>query len=805
MIGCVYNPPNCIISDSFKVLLEKVALNYDHILILGDFNIDLLKKTTDSQMITDLFNIYGFYTPSNEPTHFERNSSTLIDHLYCLKKDNLLIFNQIDISGISKHDMIFCSYDLPAVETTSNVTYYYDYKNFDLKQLTDLINNIPWEIFYNLLDPCDQVEFFNYHISKVHNDVFPLKKSKNKTINYVSDPRLFRLKLERNRAFRLWKSDRTNDNYNHYKSLRNKVNTFARDIRRKNLATSFFNITQAEFWKKINNLGFGSKEKQVINYSAEEINNYFISNFTSSNNTTLPSLNMYDNDVFSIRTTNVLEIDRAINSIKSNAAGLDGMNLKFLKIIQPFILHALEYMYNNIITKCIFPYQWKKSKIIPLPKKSSVDNLKDLRPISLLPILSKVFEILLREQIVCHVEQKKLLNSNQSGFRKGHSTQTALLKISDDIAKCLDNREVSYLALLDFSKAFDTINHSRLLEKLSSNFFFDLFAIKLIKSYLEDRYQCVSLNGIYSDMKIVGSGVPQGSILSPILFAMYINDLTEVIEHSTHHMYADDVQLYISGKANDSESLENMLISDLKSVSDWAENNSLALNTTKTILLPIYRLRGSFFSPQLTLNDQILTISTSARNLGLIFDNRLDWKCHITSICSKIYATLRTLRQIATDLPSTAKLKLVKTLILPLLTYCDTVYSSATNESLDSIRLAINACIRFIYSLTYRDHVSPFYLSFLGSSFDDFFKHRYAILMHRIYNLNMFIEKFCRSSSNRTLNFNVPRAKTTHYNRSIVVRGPVLWNKLPTEIKCLRSEDQFRQRCQEFINNTDNF
>ena len=92
-------------------------------MILGDFNIDLLKKTTDSQMITDLFNIYGFYTPSNEPTHFERNSSTLIDHLYCLKKDNLLIFNQIDISGISKHDMIFCSYDLPAVETTSNVTY----------------------------------------------------------------------------------------------------------------------------------------------------------------------------------------------------------------------------------------------------------------------------------------------------------------------------------------------------------------------------------------------------------------------------------------------------------------------------------------------------------------------------------------------------------------------------------------------------------------------------------------------------------------------------------------------------------
>ena len=402
-----------------------------------------------------------------------------------------------------------------------------------------------------------------------------------------------------------------------------------------------------------------------------------------------------------------------------------------------------------------------------------------------------------------YVETENLIHSNQSGFRKGHGTQSALLKIYDDISKNLDKKEVTYMILLDFSKAFDTVSHSILLQKLEHNFDFDRPAVNLFKSYLENRYQCVFLNGIYSEFKPISSGVPQGSILSPLLFSLYINELPNVIKYCNIHLFADDVQIYLSAKEDQVQSLQDRLTTDLSRISEWAKVNLLALNTQKSILLPIYRLRGRYFSPQLFLDGQSLVLSSSARNLGLIFDTKFEWKDHILHICAKIYGILKTIKPVASDLPVFVKLMLVKALVLPLISYCDVIYCSATQDTLNNLRVAINSCIRFIYSLSPFEHITPYHKLFLGCTFENFFKYKINILMHKVYNLNIPLyisEKFDRSNSRRRQDFIIPRANTSHYARSTIVVGPKCWNSLPISLKSIRSESLFRRKCLEHNN-----
>jgi len=240
------------------------------------------------------------------------------------------------------------------------------------------------------------------------------------------------------------------------------------------------------------------------------------------------------------------EVVTAISRVKSNALGLDGISLKFLKLLLPAVTPCITHIFNTILSKSIFPRVWKVSRVLPFPKKRNPSERSDYRPIRILPSLSKAIELLMRDQIVQFLDRHKLLNEFQSGFRPAHGTTTALLKISDDVQMARERRLVSILLLLDFSKAFDSVIHSLLCAKLSGLYRFGASAVNLVKSYLSYRYQAVWANNILSDSVPLLRGVAQGSVLGPLLFSLFINDHPLSVRFCNHHMYADDVQLYLS-------------------------------------------------------------------------------------------------------------------------------------------------------------------------------------------------------------------------------------------------------------------
>lgn len=203
--------------------------------------------------------------------------------------------------------------------------------------------------------------------------------------------------------------------------------------------------------------------------------------------------------------------------------------------------------------------------------------MNNLRPISILCSLSKVFEKLLKAQIQRYVQRFNLLSPYQSGFRPDHSTTSALLKVHDDLHQFIDRRGIAFLLLIDFSKAFDRVSHVKLVQKLSHQFNFNRDAALLIKSYLTGSTQAVEIDGALSSPINILSGVPQGSVLGPLLFSLFINDLPSALSSCSIHMFADDVQLHICSKNGDLKSLGQLINSDLKNVLQWSLTNLLPI------------------------------------------------------------------------------------------------------------------------------------------------------------------------------------------------------------------------------------
>lgn len=286
---------------------------------------------------------------------------------------------------------------------------------------------------------------------------------------------------------------------------------------------------------------------------------------------------------------------------------------------------------------------WKLAKIIPNHKKTRSRGLDDFRPLSILSCLSKVLEVLAKEQLLEYLRSNDYLDRYQSGFRTRHSTETALLFISDHIRKSFERKQLTILLLLDFSKAFDTIQHSKLLEKLVHEFNFSSSAVSFIQDYLTDRMQCVTINDHTSQPIAVRQGIPQGSVLGPIIFSLYINNLPSSLKYMLHHMFADDVQLYYSCAENEITDAIQKIHEDISAVCAWANDNGLLLNAkkTKAIVFSNATLRSTV--PNIVINGTTVNYSDSVVNLGLTMDVNFSYSAHVKEISSKVFSRLRSL------------------------------------------------------------------------------------------------------------------------------------------------------------------
>ena len=278
-------------------------------------------------------------------------------------------------------------------------------------------------------------------------------------------------------------------------------------------------------------------------------------------------------------------VDKEIRTMCANkATGLDEISCKILKLARPIIVESLTYILNLSLSTGIFPKVWKQAKVTPLHKSGALNDTNNYRPISILSVVSKILERAVHNHLYSYVSQNSVLNVHQSGFRPGHSTETSLVDMVDDWLDNINSGKMTGVAFIDLRKAFDTVNHSMLIKKIRDIGASDV-TVNWFESYLSERTQKVCFKGTISESLPLSTGVPQGSILGPLLFLIFINDMANVVTHGKITMYADDTTLYTSG--NDVNLISKQLTEDLVAIKRWLRANKLFLNTDKTNVMLI--------------------------------------------------------------------------------------------------------------------------------------------------------------------------------------------------------------------------
>lgn len=801
-VGVVYNtPPGARISQ-LEDMFVSLKDSHDSFVVMGDFNINLLGSLTITSNFLSMMSALSLYSPPLMPTRLE----SLLDFfvLPSHMSAKILAVGQIPVPGIADHDLICLTLNIRRPPPVNEFCEYRDYSRIDTESLLLGALRVPWWNLYNIPDSTEKLAVFNLYIQNLFNDHVPLRR---KLIPSPSTPwfngNILQHMNLRDVAYSSWLRTRSPRDLDRFRACRNRVTNMVKAAKR-----AYFRrrlnpeLPSRNLWRNMRDLGLASSNSVTNDIAPDAINQFFCQTSGSVSNLDEPILSpSLDGSKFSFVCLTELEVFTAVHKIKSNAVGDDGVSIRFLKLLLPCILTPVTLMLNYIITSSSFPALWKRAIVVPVPKISTPSSVTDFRPISLLPALSKVLELNLKSQIEYSLLRNSLLHPLQSGFRPGHSTATALLAVCDDIASSLDRAEFSVLALLDFSRAFDSLNHPRLVSKLSLSYNFHPTAARLINSYLTGRSQYVRIGKTNSSTLDLSQGIGQGTILGPLLFAMYINDVVDVIKYCSFHLYADDLQVIICGPYRNLSLLFDQINSDLASISLWAKHNGLTLNAAKTQCLFIQLTSRVCLKdlPSLLLNGVALSFSENVKNLGVVMNSRLKWSDHAVYICSRVHAALYTLRRLSTYTPASIRLLLVRALIVPIFTYCDTVFCTLDAGSCRRIQVAFNSCIRYIHNLRYYDHVSHLESCVLGVPLMVYYKFRVACFLYKLIvtaKPGYLYQRLNFALSSRSCQLLVPRHRTLSYGRTFFVSAIGVWNRLPVHVKRdSRSRTQFHKNC----------
>ena len=400
------------------------------------------------------------------------------------------------------------------------------------------------------------------------------------------------------------------------------------------------------------------------------------------------------------------EINKIVRALKDSATGHDDISSQLLKLAWNSIVDPLTHICNMSLTEGVFPNTLKVANVIPLYKSDDPICFNHYRPVSLLCILSKVFEKIMYDRLLNFVDKFDLLYAHQYGFRKNRSTYMALLSLVDNLTRALENGEHVVGVYLDFSKAFDTVDHMILLQKLY-HYGVRGCAHDWFTSNLSNRSQFVTYNGVKSNLNNVKCGVPQGSILGPLLFLLYINDLSFACKRTFPVLFADDSNLFLSGKNTDQ--VQQMINDELKDIVIWLRANKLSLNISKTHYMLFSNKK--IIQPNVTIeiNGQPITCVTKTKFLGVIIDNKLTWKEHISYICGKVAKGIWIISKVRKYLNKNTLLDLYNSFIYPYRTYCNQVWGLSCQSYMNALVKLQKRAIRIISGVHPRTHTDPLF------------------------------------------------------------------------------------------------
>ncbi len=403
------------------------------------------------------------------------------------------------------------------------------------------------------------------------------------------------------------------------------------------------------------------------------------------------------------------------------STGWDGLSVKLVKSIKTDIVKPLTFIINQMLETGIFPDKLKVAKVMPLFKKGDDTVFANYRPISLLPALSIIFEKVIYKQLYEYFQSKRLFYKGQYGFRSGHSTEMAALELIDRVIKDMDNNEIPLNIFLDLSKAFDTLDHRMLLYKLQ-HYGITGTSLKLFESYLRDRKQYVEFDGIKSEILTISTGVPQGSVLGPLLFIIYMNDIAEVSNVFKAIIYADDTTLSSTLSTcclTKSNRYNNDYINkELDKISGWLKLNKLSLNVAKSKFMTFHTKRRQVPNLSIRIDGVDVEQVNEFNFLGIRIDSHLDWKAHASHIANKLSKTMGILNRLKHYIPMKIKLNIYNSLVLSHINYG----ILAWGFSLSRIVLLQKKIVRVITLNKYNAHTEPLFKALQLLKVQDIFK-----------------------------------------------------------------------------------
>ena len=414
------------------------------------------------------------------------------------------------------------------------------------------------------------------------------------------------------------------------------------------------------------------------------------------------------NKKFSLRPCKVDEVRKLLNKMDGKkSTGLDDLPCSLLKIAGDIIAPSLTVIFNQSISTSIVPNDWKLARVTPIFKKGKKGDPYNYRPISVISAVAKIFEKVIYDQFYNYLNDNHLLANSQSGFRSLHSTLTALLEATNSWSVNIDNGMINGIIFIDLKKAFDTIDHAILLRKLPY-YGVDQTTLCWFQSYLTERMQKCLVNGHLSNSHVITCGVPQGSLIGPLLFLIYINDLPNCLREATPRMYADDTSITIA--SNSVAQIEEVLNHELGNLSEWLIANRLSLNVAKTeVMLVGSRQKLATTSDQTfvtQIDDQEITRVSHTKSLGVTIDQNLTWSIHVGEIVSKISSAIGALKRLRPFINKETAIKIYQALIEPHFDYCSPVWDGLNGQLSNKLQKLQNRAVRVLTNAAYEDSPS---------------------------------------------------------------------------------------------------
>jgi len=819
-LGSVYRPPSGNTDDFVNKLIDMIRpINVkrpNEMIVCGDFNVNMLDLENDNPAINlvTTMNSLSFLPTITVPTRNTNTSNTLLDNIFTTLPANII--SGCIYSDISDHLPTFIIQKNFLNSNSDDKPIQVQYRvinDVTLSKFYHEIQNKDFSSIYRSNDSSRSTELLTEMLNETYNECCPIRTKtispKSITKPWITRDILQGIKRRENMHRSLRRGFVTRETYKQYRNFvtsqirlskkayfKNKMEEYKKDMKKTwSVINNIIRPTRRNARQDIKTLKVGNNTHVENDAIAEAMNDYFtnigknIAESITSNDSHQSFLTGNYPRSFFFSPISQNEVYNIIMSMKNKKSSKAEVPINVLKHVSQLISPVIAHTVNLSLATGSFPASLKVARVTPIPKEGDPTNVNNYRPISVLPLMSKIFEKVAYRQLYKYLEQNNILSENQFGFRRKKSTTHALLDQLQFIYSNIDDGNFIFSVFLDFRKAFDSVDHDILLSKLN---YYGIRGLPLnwFQSYLTDRKQFTVVNQSNSSLQTVTHGVPQGSILGPLLFLIFINDLPQSSPLFKYILFADDSTLSTCFKEDELENATHAINIELSNVYRWLNANKININVDKTKYI-LFSYKKTLVMPPIYIGDSQITETSCTKFLGLFLDQHLTFKNHANHVNSKISKSLGVLYKLKYYLPHSTLKLLYQTMLHPHFVYGIEAWFGTYSNVTNKLKVSQKKAIRTINDLPFIEHTTEYFKLNNILKLDDLYKYQvlrfmFNVIHHQIHNfsdINVRQQDVHQHNTRNRTQLSIPQFSHSKTQFAITYVGIKLWNALEEELK----------------------